>query len=456
MLKELLNQDYAVDEKIGLFNDEFIAQEFEYLQSMILKRIEIYFNECEEDFEITLSNLSLSNNDFIDFIKAYELDSVERVILLLALCREISIQTLDPFLAKNKLYDLPFSEFGGMKSESRGFIPSVQTALFLLCETDTAKVLKYLKYFDSSSKLVKENIIVLEPKESGDTLLNHKLSLSRNTLHRLLHPEKEHYNYHKEFPAKILKSDYSWDDLVFNEFTANHLKELDVWLAHQEVLLNEWEMKKSLKRGYKALFYGPPGTGKTLTATLLGKKMGKDVYRVDLSSLVSKYIGETEKNLEKVFLQAESKDWILFFDEADSLFGKRTAVQSSNDRYANQGTSYLLQRIEECHNMIILASNLKDNFDEAFLRRFQSIIYFPLPEVNERFDLWNRGFSKKADLSLLDLKEISEGYELSGATIMNVIRYASLMAIERESFQIKEEDIIQGIRRENYKEGKLV
>src|ERR1044071_9620636 len=126
-------------------------------------------------------------------------------------------------------------------------------------------------------------------------------------------------------------------------------------------------MDKILKRGYKALFYGPSGTGKTLTATLLGKQFDRDVYRVDLSQVVSKYIGETEKNLEKIFTRAENRNWILFFDEADALFGKRSNVQSAHDKYANQEVSYLLQRVEDYNGLLILASNFKNNIDEAFL-----------------------------------------------------------------------------------------
>ena len=133
---------------------------------------------------------------------------------------------------------------------------------------------------------------------------------------------------------------------------------------------------------------GPPGTGKTMTASLLGKEFNKDVYRIDLSQIVSKYIGETEKNLEKIFVKAEHKDWILFFDEADALFGKRSNVQSAHDKYANQEVSYLLQRVEDFSGLIILASNYKTNIDSAFVRRFNAIIHFPMPGHHERFELW--------------------------------------------------------------------
>ena len=157
-------------------------------------------------------------------------------------------------------------------------------------------------------------------------------------------------------------------------------------------------MKKVLKPGFKALFHGLPGTGKTLTAMLIGKKTGLDIYRVDLSQMVSKYIGETEKNLAKVFDKAEHKNWILFFDEGDALFGKRTNTKDAHDRYANQQVSYLLQRIEEYDGLVILATNLKNNIDDAFLRRFQSIIHFPMARTQRAKGTLAKGLFQKLSL----------------------------------------------------------
>jgi len=434
---------------------KLLEEEIESTSEIIFDRIKGYFSQSDEELSFELANLDEEDNSYANFVKEHDLCDEERIVLLLALCPEIAPQTLDPFLSKNSLYDLPYTEFGGA-TDRRGFSPTIATALFVLAGVDTTAVLEALNLFYDDNKLFKNNILTSPNNSEEEPLLQSKLSLSKQALHKILNRSEEVYDYSKEFPAQKLESDFKWEDLIFSEFTADHLDELDTWLTHHNELLNDWGMKKSLKRGYKALFYGPPGTGKSLTATLLGKKINKDVYRIDLSQIVSKYIGETEKNLEKVFIQAQKEDWILFFDEADSLFGKRTQVSSSNDRHANQGTSYLLQRIDECDNMIILASNLKDNFDEAYLRRFQSIIYFPLPEKKERLVLWEKGFSPKACLDNIDLDEISTEYELSGATIMNVIRYASLMAIKRDSNKIMQSDIIKGIRREKFKEGKII
>lgn len=248
-----------------------------------------------------------------------------------------------------------------------------------------------------------------------------------------------------------------WNDLVLTQGTRDEIQELMMWMKHEKTLMQEWGLSKRFIPGYKTLFYGPPGTGKTLTATLLGKKLERDVYRIALSSVVSKYIGETEKNLDKIFARAENMKCILFFDEADALFGKRTNVSDAHDRYANQEVSYLLQRIEEFPGVVILASNFSNNIDEAFMRRFQAVAYFPLPGARERLAIWKGVLSTFPMLEIdWDIEKVANRYELSGGSIMNVMRYASLMAIDKSSEAIQHTDIINGIRRELQKEGKTL
>ena len=211
------------------------------------------------------------------------------------------------------------------------------------------------------------------------------------------------------------------DDLL------SQIEEIKTWMKHGRTLMKDWGMEKKLRPGYRCLFYGPPGTGKTMTACLLGKYIERDVYKIDLSMVVSKYIGETEKNLAKVFDQAETKEWILFFDEADALFGKRTNISDAHDKYANQEVSYLLQRIEDFDGAVILASNMKSNLDDSFTRRFESIINFPMPKPAERLRLWQNGFSRVSTLEdKIKLKQIAGRYELSGGAIINIIRFKIL------------------------------
>jgi SpoVK/Ycf46/Vps4 family AAA+-type ATPase len=180
-------------------------------------------------------------------------------------------------------------------------------------------------------------------------------------------------------PMQRITTELDWEDLALSDQAMKDLEEIVVWTRHRVTLLEDWRLKRRSKPGFCSLFYGPPGTGKTLAAALLGKKTGLEVYRVGLSRVVSKCIGETEKNLARIFDQAEGKDSILFFDEADALFGKRTEVSDAHDRYASQELAYLLQRIEDYPGIAILASNLNASMDEAFTRRFQSVIHFTLP-----------------------------------------------------------------------------
>jgi len=248
-----------------------------------------------------------------------------------------------------------------------------------------------------------------------------------------------------------------WDQLVLPHATLDQLEEIKRWILHGGRLLYDWGMRDKLRPGFVSLFHGAPGTGKTLSASLIGKHCGCDVYKLDLSMIVSKYIGETEKNLARVFDLAEHKGWILFFDEADALFGSRTRISDSHDRFANQEVSFLLQRVEDFSGVVILASNLKSNIDDAFMRRFQSVVHFPMPGPRERLHIWREAFSSKAQLeSGVDLAAIAERHELSGGTIMNVVRYASLAALGRDSDLVLAEDLAEGIRREHLKEGRAL
>jgi SpoVK/Ycf46/Vps4 family AAA+-type ATPase len=188
--------------------------------------------------------------------------------------------------------------------------------------------------------------------------------------------------------------------------------------------MNDWGMMHKLRPSYRSLFYGPPGTGKTMTASILGKTTRRGVYKVDLSLVVSKYIGETETNIAKVFDQAEHRDWILFFDKADALFGKRSEIQDAHDRYANQETAFLLQRLECFDGIAILASNWRDNLDEAFARRFEAMVYFPMPRPEERLRLWQQGFSSKAKLADdIDLQKVTGSHLYRKCLYIWVITY---------------------------------
>ena len=187
----------------------------------------------------------------------------------------------------------------------------------------------------------------------------------------------------------------------------------------------------------------------------MGNECGKNVYRIDLSQIVSKYIGETEKNLSSLFQLSENKNWILFFDEADALFGKRTEMTDAKDKYANQETSYLLQRIEDFQGLIILATNFKPNIDSAFLRRFQSIVYFKIPGISQREKLWEKALSRLPGENQVDVLKLANDYEVAGGFINNAVQFAWLNAGKNDSKIITNQDVLLGIKREYAKEGKI-
>jgi SpoVK/Ycf46/Vps4 family AAA+-type ATPase len=249
-----------------------------------------------------------------------------------------------------------------------------------------------------------------------------------------------------EIPIHHMTTQRRWADMVLNPSALEQIDQLRKWLKqHQEISPS----KSKLKDGYLALFYGPAGTGKSLTAAILASELGIEIYKIDLSQVISKYIGETEKNLNSLFERAEEKGWILFFDEADALFGKRTEVKDSHDRYANQETNYLLQKIEEHNGLVIVSSNYKSNIDEVFIRRFQSIIHFPLPGAPERKRIWETGFSENnLAREKIDLDLIAEKYELSPASIMNVVHYVNDISHSQNTSAITHDLVTKGIQQE--------
>ena len=261
---------------------------------------------------------------------------------------------------------------------------------------------------------------------------------------------------HIDATANRLRPTRTWDDIVLDRERLAQLREVAVRCRQRDTVFGQWGFAPSPSMGVVALFAGPSGTGKTLAAEVIAGELGIDLYKIDLANLVSKYIGETEKNLSRVFDAAEASNVALFFDEADALLGKRSEVSDAHDRYANIEVAYLLQRLERYEGLVVMATNLAKNIDAAFLRRLHVVVEFPMPGPAERRRIWAQCIPHGAPTSAdLDLDFLADGFELSGGTIRNAALAAAFLAAE-EGSAISMGTAVIALRRELMKLGRLV
>ena len=448
------------------------------------------------------------------FIQQNKLTQDDALLLLIGIIPHVEPglfdQYIDQTLAAVPDYKGEFPRIGGTRGKnSRFFLPTGETVLFLIAGEDLSKRLQVQQLFGAEHIFWEKKVLWLEDMQNGEPPMHGRLIISPDYADLLIYGKHTSPQFSINFPAKKIAPSKTSDekqrlptleDLIIPDEAKAQLDELKGWLSYNDVLMNQYGMKDRLKKGYRALFYGPPGTGKTFAAQILGNDLNKEVYRIDLSMVVSKYIGETEKNLELLFARAEDKGWILFFDEADALFGKRTNVRDAHDKYANQEVSYLLQRMEDYNGLVILATNMKNNIDEAFIRRFNLVLKFPFPDQNQRAIIWQKSLPKNAVFlkktiagdppevkdEEADIPAAMKKYELTGGNIINIVQYTCIKAIEAmheqgaavpvaavaspakppaanapatkppppPKLRVYQSDVLEGIKRELLKEGK--
>ena len=256
--------------------------------------------------------------------------------------------------------------------------------------------------------------------------------------------------------ASRINTQFSWDDLVLPEASKELLRDLCSRNKNREQVYGSWNFASRFPYGLgtSILFTGSPGTGKTMAAQVMAKELDLELFRVNLSAVVSKYVGETEKNLNQIFDEASKSLCILFFDEADVLFGKRTEVKDSQDKYQNMEAAFLLQKMEEYDGVSILATNYQQNIDEAFKRRIQYVVEFPLPGAQERLGMWRRAFPKECPVQeTVDLQFLAEQFELTGSNIKNIAVNAAFLAASDEE-AVGMQQILRALRNEYRKSGK--
>lgn len=254
-----------------------------------------------------------------------------------------------------------------------------------------------------------------------------------------------------------ISSFYTMDDLKLEQEKKKTLENLCAYIRCQHKVYYTWNMntKYSYGKNVTALFYGPPGTGKTMAAHVLSHELKMPLYQIDLSQVVDKYIGETEKRLEEIFTYAQKSNVILFFDEADAIFGKRTEVKETKDRYANTEVSYILQRIEQYDGMILLATNFRNNIDEAFMRRMKYVLEFEMPDAQTRKKIWESGFSKEVPFTDIDFDYLAEHIELSGGYIKNIILNAIFLGA-KEGNEVSMKHVLSAVCSEYFKLGRVL
>ena len=461
---------------------KYLQEEFQYLEKLIIYRLNNYFFTEQDNIEPAIPDLDKWQLPIADFIRKNNLTHSEAIVLLVALAPHIIPGLFDKAIDYKIGASGDFPGIGGVRGKnSRFFLPTGETALFLISDNNIEKRLLAQQFFGAEHIFWDKKILWLEDMQNGEPAMHGKLIMSADYIDLFIYGIHKSPQFSISFPARKISptkeiNQPTINNLVIPEELHEQINEIKSWLIHNDTLMNEYGMKGKLRQGYRTLFYGPPGTGKTFTARILGAELNKEVYKIDLSMIVSKYIGETEKNLELLFAKAEDKGWILFFDEADALFGKRTNVRDAHDKYANQEVSYLLQRIEDYNGLIILATNMKNNIDDAFIRRFNSILKFPFPDAAQRALIWQKAFpanalfvtkqtnivdgeegkTSKEQLLPVNISDIVKRYEMSGGNIINVVHYAGIKAVEKLNIDSAQQGKLYNTNAENYGQKKLI
>lgn len=342
-------------------------------------------------------------------------------------------------------FNVPLPSFKHRKQMWNSFLESYSTII------DDADINALATKFNFSGGQIKDAIYT-----ANNIARLRKPDVSGLSVHDLYEGAKARSNKKLGELAKKIIPLHTWEDIVLPADIKAQLKEIRLYIKHKGTVYSDWKFDKklSLGKGLNALFSGPSGTGKTMAAQIIAKEAKLDIYKIDLSSVISKYIGETEKNLSKIFKEAETSNAILFFDEADALFGKRSEIKDAHDRYANIETGYLLQKMEEYEGVVILATNLSKNIDDAFLRRMQFIVEFPFPDKILRKQIWIKIFPEEAPLSNdINFNFISEKLKLAGGNIKNIAIASAFYAADG-SESIKMSHIMHAAKREYQKMGK--
>jgi AAA+ superfamily predicted ATPase len=389
-------------------------------------------------------------------VTEHELAEADRVLLNLAFAATFKPSVLAPFRV---LFSNPEKNpgFGGIFQEEYGqFYPTMRTAVFLLAADDEEMTDYYLCYFNRRHKLFTSNLLLTHAPEGCKTFLDHQVIFNDQFIPTILQGEAPGLDGDAGFPARRGKRTHTMKDVILDSKTVTELEKLHRFARNMKEL---WSLPQSsrYRQNFIGVFSGDPGTGKSHTAEAIGNELNLPVYKVNFAQLVSKYIGETEKNLERVFDRFSGQPSILFFDEAESIFSKRIEVKDSHDKHSNNEQSFLLQKIEEYNGIVILATNVQNlaqYFDKAFQRRIRQIVTFSFPEYAERIRLWENALAPPFRYTEGLADRLAKNYQFSGGGIYNIISEGVIEALDRQTQTLTFELLEQAIMDEFKKTGR--
>jgi AAA+ superfamily predicted ATPase len=407
--------------------------EFRWLSTRYLQLIN---SNPQEHFTATLPDWGES--PYSAFIVKNELSSQDRILVSVALTALLSPNHFSELILNFRNPKLQMI-FGGRFSEETGrFIPTLRSALFALAGFDTSLWAHYLNTYTRRHALFTSGLLLARPQPDAHAFADADLVFNEQFLPSVLYGQEPILDGDAGFPARRSKKKHTLTEVVLAEDTLQKIEKLSRFARQMQTL---WNLPQSHKyrQNYICIFSGEPGTGKSHTAEAIGNELGLPVYKVNFAQLTSKYIGETEKNLERVFDRFSGQPGILFFDEAEAVFSKRVEVTDAHDKHANNEQSFLLQKIEEFSGIVILATNVQNltqYFDKAFQRRIRQIIAFNFPDYPERLRIWNNALARPFEYEPELVERLARNYQLSGGNIYNVISEAVVDALDQNTRQI--------------------
>ena len=393
---------------------------------------------------------------FNQLLERYEFSDEDAVFLTLSLAASFAPELLNQLIEAS--FNTKWTAYTGgfFLKGSSVFCPTVRTAIFLLAGKDMEKRVKYATYYHSKHRIFTSGILRAEMPHPTATFLDYQLIFNDQFLGTILKGEEPILDREHNFPVRKNNTTHQFSDVILKNSTLAELAKLRKFAGNMKEL---WRINTAskIRNNFIGIFSGDPGTGKSYAAEAIGNDLGLPVYKVNFAQMVSKYIGETEKNLEKVFDRFDKQGCILFFDEAESIFSKRSEVKDSHDQHANNLQSYLLQKVEEFSGIIILATNvhnLSQYFDKAFQRRFRLIVDFEFPDYLERRKLWERALFEPYSFEEGLPERLAKNYQLSGGSIYNVVSDAVIEALEQNVTRINFEMLEEALKDEFKKTGR--